>query len=97
MCCTGPAFSAAEPKFSISEHLAVLDGLVFKYFQLQVPHALPMVFVLASDTFFWNIIQSIVSLCYIPQCISLYIGDYCCSVMIAKMVNYCNCEVCLQN
>ena len=27
MCCPGPAFSAAVQKFSISEHLAGLDGL----------------------------------------------------------------------
>ena len=47
MCSPGPAFSATEPKFSISEHLAGLDGLAFKYssFQLQVPHQLPVVFV----------------------------------------------------
>ena len=53
MCCPGTAFSSATPKFSISEHLAGLvaglDGLAFNCFQLQVCHASPVVFVLASD------------------------------------------------
>ena len=39
MCCPGPGFSAGEPKISISEHLAGLDGLAFEYFQLQVHQA----------------------------------------------------------
>ena len=34
MCCPNPVFSAAARKFSISEHLAGLDGLAFAYFQV---------------------------------------------------------------
>ena len=34
-----PCFSAAVRTFSISEHLAGLDGLAFDYYQLNVPHA----------------------------------------------------------
>ena len=44
----------------------------------------------------WGIIQSIVSLCYNPQCISYDMCDYCRSVIIAKMLNYCKHELCLQ-
>ena len=46
MCCPGPAFQAA-PKFEM--HLSGLDELALEYFQLQVPHTSPVVFVSARD------------------------------------------------